>query len=88
MAHVHSVPQRRAGGRQLQWLVLRHRAALPHAPLCHHVHRCLSLEDEPNAGSHDVCTVFCVPRPQRPPGGSHPCLSSFNLRERTLLHLT
>lgn len=79
MAHIHSTPQRQARHCQLQWPVLRHRAALPHAPLRHHLHRCMSLEDESNVGPHHVRTVLCFPRPQRPAGGSHPHLPSFNL---------
>lgn len=82
MAHVHCVTRRQASGCQLQRPVLRHRAALPDAPLRHHLHRSLSLEDEPNAGLYHVRTVLCVPRPQRHAGGPHPHLPRFDLSAR------
>lgn len=79
MAHVHAVTQWKVRNSQLQRPVLRHCAALPHATLRHHLHRRLSLEDEPNVGPHHVRTVLCVPRSQRSAGGSSPHLPSLNL---------
>lgn len=79
MAHVHTVTQGRASNGQLQRPILCHCAALPHAPLCDHLHRRLSLEDEPKIGPHHVPTVLCVPRPKRPAGGPRPHLPHFHL---------
>lgn len=74
-----------SGRRQQQRPLLRHRAALHHASLRHHLHRLLQVEDEQGSGLHHVPALLHLPGPQRDAGGPHHHLSSFHLITAGLL---
>ncbi|CAG02307.1 unnamed protein product, partial [Tetraodon nigroviridis] len=80
------------GPGQLQRALLRHRAALPHAPLRHHLHRRLQVAHEQVAGLHHVHALLCLLGGQRHAGGQGHRLSGVRvgshapLRPRPLQH--
>lgn len=65
--------------------LLRHRAPLHHAPLRHHLHCRLQVEDEQAAGIHHVPPLHRLPGGQRHAGGQDPHLPHFHL---THIHFT
>lgn len=67
-------------GCQQQRALLRHCLALPHAALCHHLHRILQVEDEQDSGLHHVPALLYLPGPQRHVGGPHHRLSRLHLK--------
>ncbi len=68
-----------SSGCEQQRPVLRHRSALPHAPLRHNLHRCVQVEDEQAAGFLHVHTLLCVPGGQRNAGGQDHQLPDLRL---------
>lgn len=86
MAHVLVHARFGSGRRQQQRPLLRHRAALHHAPLCHHLHCILQVEDEQGAGLHHVPALLYLPGPQRDAGGSHHYLPRYHLSHRSSRH--
>lgn len=79
VAHVHIDERFASRGGEQQRPILCHRAPLHHAPLRHHLHRCLQVEDEQAAGLHHVPPLHRLPGGQRHAGGEDHLLPGFHL---------
>lgn len=69
LAHVVLFQRNEPCASQLQRPLLCHRTPLPHAPLCHHLHRRLQVAHEQTARLHHVLAVFRLPGGQCHAGG-------------------
>lgn len=70
-------------GGQQQRPLLCHRSALPNAPLRHHLHRVVQVEDEQVSGLHHVPAVLHFPGAERHAGGPHHHLPRVHLKRPT-----
>lgn len=86
VALVHVGEQFAARGGEQQRPVLRHRAPLHHAPLRHHLHRRLQVEDEQDARLHHVPPLRRLPGAQRHAGGQDHHVPDFHLTHAHFTH--
>lgn len=80
MAPVVPVQRLQRGPGQLQRPLLRHRAALPHAALRHHLHCGLQVAHEQTAGLHHVPALLRLRGGERHAGGSDHHLPRDHMR--------
>lgn len=86
MADVHFGERYEAREGEQQRPLLRHRAPLPHAPLRHHLHRRLQVEDEQAAGLHHVPPLRRLLGGQRHAGGQDHNLPRLHLTQACFTH--